>query len=284
MGWWILQLPFYAWKHRKDKNTRENYAAFVRKCAEEPAVAERIESGRQAGAYPEGPDGGWRYRFQRLPRHDYLRETYGLEAIAGQGSTFERALSVMDWLTAHSWYCGMSFAPLPDNSKAILRYIYDKPFKRAINCRHKTIAFADCLLAVGIAALPVCIINEGYCHMVVHVWLPEERRWVLLDPSFDSYITDEAGRALHLFEIHDCRRRGEALRVAQYSFNGTQDFRQEYLEAFVLCCLLEITVYNGTGSKRSDPRNCLMPEGMPRKKKKLRAISVAELLAVPKMM
>jgi len=49
----------------------------------------------------------------------------------------------------------------------------------------------------------------------------------------------------------------------------------------VLCCLMEITVYNGTGSKRRDPRNRLLPEGAAPPDDKLRAITAAELLAEP---
>ena len=282
MRWYLLALPLRAWKNRKIVRSQENYSAFVRECSESKAVAARVQSGQQAGPYPEGPGSGWRYQCKRLPVHDELQKTYGLEELAGQGDTFTRALRVMKWLTAHSWYCGMSSwsGALPDNGLKILKFAYDKPFRYAINCRHKTYAFADCLISAGIAAIPLGIINDGYCHFVVHAWLPEERRWVMLDPSFDSYITDETGRALNLIELHDCRRRGEALRVPQYNFNGTQDCRELYLEGFVLCCLWEISVYNGTGSKPTDTLNRLLPEGVtPDEKRKI--ITATELLAEP---
>ena len=283
MRWYLFTLPLRAWKNRKIVRSQENYSVFVRECSESKAVAERVQNGQQAGPYPEGPGSGWRYQCKRLPMHDELQKAYDLEEIAGQGDTFTRALRVMGWLTAHTWYCGMSFwsGSLPDNGLKILRYAYDNPFRHAINCRHKAYALADCLVAIGIAAIPVCIINEGYCHLVVHVWLPEERRWVMLDPSFDSYITDETGRALNLFEIHDCRRRGEALNVPQYNFNGTQDCRESYLEHFVLCSLWEISTYNSTGSKQGDSRNALLPEGVASKDNKLRSITATELLAEP---
>jgi len=149
------------WKHRKVVRSPENYAAFVQKCSADQAVAGRVRGGQQAGAYPDGPDGGWRYQCKRLPMHDKLSDAYQLHAVAGKGNTFERALRLMDWLAAHTWYCGMRIYCLPDNGLKTLRYAFDKPFRRAINCRHKAIALSDCLMAVGIAAIPVCIIRRG---------------------------------------------------------------------------------------------------------------------------
>ena len=68
---------------------------------------------------------------------------------------FHTALRVMDWLSAHTHYCGLQFRLIPDRTPAILAYGYDKPFRNAINCRFKAIAMADCLLALQKKAYPV---------------------------------------------------------------------------------------------------------------------------------
>ena len=277
------------------------YAEYVQRMGAESQAAYFLQNSARAGAYPEDPDGGWRYRFERLPVHDKLLQAYGLNAVARQGEPFARALRVMDWFCAHTWYNGMSFwsgwlfqpfykGKLVDSLR-VLRYACDKPFSHSINCGHKAIVFADCLMATGICAMPVSIQNYTYrpeeekvtpCpnHVVVHAWLPEERRWVMLDPSFNSYIADEKGRALNLMEIHERHRRGESLSVAQYSFNGTQDCRKEYLEGFVLGGLLEIATWNGT-DRKGGLRSRLLPEDVPPKDDKMRDIAVAELLAEP---
>ena len=293
---------FY-WNHRETRRSPENYAAYVRKFAAEPQSVYYLQNSAKAGAYPEGPDDGWRYKFERLPVHDKLLNAYKLDKIAGQGDTFTRALRVMGWLTAHTWYCGMSFWSIRFNdsyfsgkrftSLHLLRWAYDKPFSRSINCGHKAYLLADCLLAAGISAIPVSFQNyvwqEGEAdvtprpnHSVAHVWLPEESRWVMLDPSMDSYIADDAGRALNLVEIQERHRQGKELRVAQYNFNGSQDGKQEYLESFVLGSLLEIMVEDGT-RRNGFLRNLLLPEGVPKKSEKRRAITAAELLAEPMM-
>jgi len=281
--------------------TPEKYAAYVRKCAGEPQAAYFERNARQAGAYPQGPDGGWRYRFERLPVHDQLLKAYALGEIAGQGDAFTRALRVMDWLTAHTWYRGMSFWSTLFNtsyfsgkgftSLHMLRFAWDAPFSRSINCGHKAYLLADCLLAVGMHAMPVSFNNYTYrpgeekvvpCpnHSVVHLWLPEESRWVMLDPSFNSWIDDGAGRALNLVEIQGRHRSGEEIRVAQYNFNGTQECRAEYLAGFVLGSLLEIALEDGA-RRNGSLRNVLLPEDVPHTDEKRRYITAAELLAEP---
>jgi len=299
MSWtWYFR---HMYENRAILRSPQAYAEYVRKCGAELHVPYFLQNSARAGAYPEGPDGGWRYRFQRLPVHGKLLKAYGLGEIAGQGDAFARALRVMDWLTAHTWYNGMSFwsgwlfqpinrGKLVD-SLQVLRFACGKPFAHSINCGHKAIVLADCLLAVGIRAMPVSMQNYTYradeekvtpCpyHAVVHAWLPEESRWVMLDPSFNSYIADETGRALNLIEIQQRHRHGASLAVAQYSFNGTQDCRAEYLEGFVLGGLLEIAAWDGT-DRKGGLRARLLPEDVPPQDEKMRAITVAELLAEP---
>jgi len=277
----------YMWNNRRALRSPEDYVKFLGECAAAPEAAYFPQNSARAGDYPEGPDGGWRYDFTRLPAHDKLLKAYKLDEIAGQGSAFDRALRLMDWLSAHTWYNGMSIwsARLPDDGLKILRYAHNRSFGRCLNCRHKAIALADCLRAAGMAAMPVGFCNYTYRpgeekviptpnHLTVHLWLPEERRWVMLDPSFNSYVTDENGRALNLIEIQKRHRQGEPLSVARYALNGTQDFRAGYLNGFVLGSLLEIVTLGGACR--------LLPGDVPRKDDdKARALTVAELLAEP---
>jgi len=288
----------YAWSNRKSIASHKNYVAYLSKWTGGHA-AYWVQNNARASGYPVGGN-GWRFQFERLPVHDELLDTYGLDNIAGAGDTFVRALRLMDWFCAHTSYCGMEiraayrFQGKQEDSLRILRYSYDGGFRRAINCRHKAYAFSDCLMAAGIFAIPIAMGSFTYradeedvtprtSHFVVHAWLPEERRWVMLDPSLDSYITDENDRALNLIEIHELRRQGKELRVAQYDFNGTQDHREHYLRGFILSSLLEMSIRDGTDRRKSGPRNRLLPEDVPQKDKDTRAITASELLAEPMM-
>jgi len=179
-----------------------------------------------------------------------------------------------------------------EDSLRILRYACDGGFRRAINCRHKAYVFSDCLMAARIYAIPIAMDSRTYrpgeeivtmtpSHFVVHAWLPEERRWVMLDPSLDSYVADEADRALNLVEIQALHRQGKSMRVAQYNFNGTQDCRGIYLGGFILAPLLELYIRDGTDRQDRPPRNRLLPMDVPQKDEDTRAITVPELLAEP---
>jgi len=297
-AFWFVKFARDCWRVR----TPEKYYAYVRECAAAPEAAYWAKNSAKAGAYPEGPDNGRRYKFERLPVHDKLQEAYGLAEIAGQGSAFDRALRLMDWLCAHTHYSGASFWSALRfgrsiysggwaDSLHILRYAYDKPFSRSINCGYVGYLLADCLLAVGIAAMPVSFMNYTYrpgeekvipCpnHTVVHLWLPEERRWVMLDPSFNSYIADRAGRALNLVEIQALHRQGDEMRVARYDLNHSQACRESYLNGFILGSLLELQAWDGT-DRKGGLRNRLLPEDVPKKDDNTRAITTSELLAEP---
>ncbi|MCL2494053.1 MAG: transglutaminase-like domain-containing protein [Oscillospiraceae bacterium] len=288
----------YAWGNRKSIASHEGYVDYTRRCAARPAAAYWTQNSARAGAFP-GSDSGWRYVFERLPVHDRLLQEYGLNEIAGQGNAFDRSLRLMDWLTAHSCYNGMEiracyrFQGKKEDSLRILRYAYGGGFRRAVNCRHKAYVFADCLIAAGIHAIPIGMESRTWrpdedtvtptpCHFVVHVWLPEEQRWVMFDPSFNSYITDKAGRTLDLIEIHELHRQGEAMNAARYDFNGTQDCRASYLNGFILGSLLEIQAWDGS-DRKGGLRNYLLPENVPKTNKDTRAITTTELLAEPIM-
>ena len=272
MSMHLWQVLRWAREDREVLHSAEKYAAAAREECAYFLQAGFAQHAARAGAYPEGPGSGWRYDFARLPVHGKLLKVYHLDEIAGQGSDFARALRLMDWLCAHTWYNGMSIWSAylfqrREDSARMLRYAYDRPFARALNCKHRTLLLADCLLAVGIPALPLWLRNEGsegtFRHCVVHAWLGDQRRWVMLDPSFNSYITDENGRALHLIEIYGRHRQGESLRVARYAFNGVRDCEDIYLEGFLLASLLRIYARDGP-KDRTD-----------------HAVTAAELLAEP---
>jgi len=290
----LWQVVRWAREDRDVLTRAETYAAAVREECAYFMEAGFAQNAARAGEYPAQGDSGWRYQYARLPVHEKLLRRYRLAEIAGEGSDFERALRLMDWLCAHTWYNGMSIWSAylfqrRESSARMLRYAYDRPFAHALNCKHRALLLADCLLALGVPALPLWLRNESwreggpegaFRHCAVHAWLRDERRWVMLDPSFNSYIADGAGRALNLIEIQARHRRGEEIRAARYAFNGTQECKDLYLDGFLLASLLYIYARSGTKDRR-EPCNCLAPEDMPLKGKDIRGITVAELLAEP---
>jgi len=277
----------YTWGNRRMIASHEGYADYLRRCPEQFDTARYVAQARQAGPYPTG-DHDWHYDFTRQPMHDKLLDQYRLDEIVGQGTTVERALRLMDWLTVHSCYNGAEIRASykcqgkRETSDRLLRYTHDGGFARAINCKHKAFVLVDLCLAAGIFAMPLSLMNLPHCHVVAHIWLDEEARWIMLDPSLNAYITDEEGRALHAIEIQNRRCAGEELHIARYDFNGTQDCRDIYLDNFILACLLEIGVFHGNNTKRKDPQWCLTPKGITPHNTKTKTINATQLLAPPK--
>ena len=139
------------------------------------------------------------------PRLAALDAKWGLREIAGEGDTQSRALNLLHWLCAHTKKGNPQSLPegLLMNADALLDWAFEQP-ENAPNCKHLSIILSECLLAVGVKAYALwCFpkVYEGDNHVVVQVWLPEEKRWIMVDPSFNLYVMDDTGRILDAPEL-----------------------------------------------------------------------------------
>ena len=137
--------------------------------------------------------------------HEELNCKYNLTDIATKKGDFEKSVQILQWLTKHTYYSGMQLRLLKDDPLNILQYSYDMPFTHAINCRYRAIAFADCLVAVGIKAFPVCMVSSNFTasHFTCMVFISESGEWCTFDPSFGCWFTDEDGNLLDIFELRE---------------------------------------------------------------------------------
>ncbi len=206
----------------------ENYLAFVENM-DTSAFAELSE-----GSDAELSETTKENLFAHIPIYDELLKKYNLHVIAGNGDTFCKVRNVMQWLTDKTFYSGASAKWNADNSLDILEYAYEKPFSNAICCREKAIVLTDCLLALGIYAYPICMLaaNNGGCHFTTHVYLPERRKWVLFDPSFNCWFTKD-GEPQSVWELKSAYLNGENPILENYSFNHTDKCRTVYIEGFI---------------------------------------------------
>jgi len=176
--------------------------------------------------------------YSHLKAYDALLEKYQLKRIISGKSDFEKALSLMNWLTNSTYYNGQQLAysdMLPDDSLAILKYSYNKPFRYAINCRYKAIVFTDLLIALGFKAYPVVMYDcDGFGnHLTVHCYLNDMNKWVLFDPSFNTYFTDNNSIPLDVYEIKAAFSKGEEPIICGYNFNGTKECFEIYKYDFI---------------------------------------------------
>jgi hypothetical protein len=255
----------------------------------------------------------FKYHFTYRDEYRRLLDKYGLANIAGQGSTFVKAMNIMNWVTKKTYYCGNSGLDKNDIF-SIIEYSFDRGFAGAINCEQKAFLLSECLLALKIFAYPVgleyCIFNETKdkvtsinCHVVVHLYLEEENRWIMFDPSFNAYFTGENDKVLNIVEIRENLKQKKAMNLAQYSLNGNDNiFRKGYPVNFIFNMAFRLSVYDGNlPQEKVYNQNLVFPENVDRRKiyrlkqiangmnpedvdilcEKVRYISTSELLAKP---
>ena len=184
--------------------------------------------------------------------HAQLNEKYNLSDIATADSDFDKAVQILEWLTEHTYYSGMQMKMLNDDTLEILDYSFDKPFNRAINCRYRAIAFADCLVAVGIKAFPVAMVSSEFTgsHFTCLVYISEEDKWCSFDPSFGCWFTDEEGELLDIFEIRELFLENKEPVVKGYSFNGKQENFDVYMNSFLKFCVSNLSTWADNSTDR----------------------------------
>ena len=184
--------------------------------------------------------------------HTQLNEKYNLSDIATADSDFDKAVQILEWLTEHTYYSGMQMKMLNDDTLEILDYSFDKPFNRAINCRYRAIAFADCLVAVGIKAFPVAMVSSEFTgsHFTCLVYISEEDKWCSFDPSFGCWFTDEEGELLDIFEIRELFLENKEPVVKGYSFNGKQENFDVYMNSFLKFCVSNLSTWADNSTDR----------------------------------
>lgn len=189
--------------------------------------------------------------FTHLNSFDKLVEKYNLNSIADCDNDFENVIKLMGWFNDNTYYSGAQYKFLHDDTLEIFDFSFGKGFKNAINCRYKAIAFSDILVAVGIKAFPICLIDGNFdgCHLMCEVYLREQNKWIVVDPSFNAYFTDENGNVLDAFELRDYFLCGKAPEIIGYNFNGTDRCKDVYIKAFVKVCLSNISTWHDNSDK-----------------------------------
>ncbi len=142
------------------------------------------------------------------PHFEQLKSKYPIEKAAGDGDDFSKATGILNWISEHICYKGNYTGIIAHNALDLLDYTYDKGNLFGVNCVSLSAILAECLLAVGLAARRVflmpCSPYDGDFHAVVNVYISQMKKWVMLDPVFCDYFTNEAGECLSLLELRSC--------------------------------------------------------------------------------
>ena len=147
---------------------------------------------------------------------DRLLEKYPLKQIAGEGTDYEKAYAIMEWIYDHLVhqpdYCNSE----DDNAITLLdRLMEGKP----INCRAVAIIMTECFLALGIKSRVVWLLSANPydmdCHVVpiaIHKGL---KKWIMFDATVHTTVMNKDGEPLSLLETRDYLARGEELTFSE---------------------------------------------------------------------
>jgi len=153
--------------------------------------------------------------YEAFPCSAELVETRMLDEVCGGGTDFEKAAALLRWLSDHVCHRGDYDNHVEMRAEPLLEYSFDRGVSGGINCLNLSFILCECLLALGIKARMVSImpLSPYDCdnHVVCEVYAADLGKWVMLDPTFRLYLTDENSVPLDCTEIREKLARREEL-------------------------------------------------------------------------
>jgi hypothetical protein len=150
-----------------------------------------------------------------LPRFTYqskndsnlvaLRKTINLDSIAGRGNDISKILNLVHWLHNLVPHDGQHENPVVKNALSLISIC--KKENRGLNCRGLATALNECYLSLGFKSRMVtCLPKDSLgidpdCHVINAVYAPSLKKWLWIDPTFDTYVMNEKGELLSIEEV-----------------------------------------------------------------------------------
>ncbi len=154
-----------------------------------------------------------------------LKNKYELDKIAGNSDDLSKALKILFWLCEHTYHNGAYTNHVPPNALDLLEFSFDKGENGGINCKNLAYILTECLLSIGLPARTVFIYPFSYedldNHVVTHVYIKSIDKWIMLDPTWCGYFSDEDGNILNLIEMRNMFANNSDIYINDaFSYNG----------------------------------------------------------------
>lgn len=162
---------------------------------------------------------------QDSARAKEIRDCFKLDSLYdADADTWTKALAIGSFVASNIPHDNQK--EWPEHVNAIGLWEYTKDVAPAFNCRLHSILAFELFLAAGIDARYVTCLPEdrddGDCHVVNEVWLPELGKWAMVDTDMGGhYFSDLDGVPLSLREMRDHYISGEKMILyPQFKKNG----------------------------------------------------------------
>lgn len=177
------------------------------------------------------------FRFEYIQdtaRRRLTREYFRLDTIDNPtAETWDRALALAHFVARNIPHANQSVQP--ERRNAIDLWEYTRNVEPAFNCRLHSIMLHELLLACDITnryvtCLPADSLDQDY-HVVNIVWLPEHKKWAMVDSDMRAYVTDSDGTPLSLSQMRERYINGAAMEIHPL-LNEGQPFDYTYYRTY----------------------------------------------------
>jgi hypothetical protein len=132
----------------------------------------------------------------------FLRKKYKIDTIIKPQDIFGKVIDIMNWVHNQLFCIGESVRPQETNSLSIL----NERKKGNLICLYQAIVMNEILLSINIKSRVVKCMPcnfDGDFHVVVIVYIDEFHKWILFDPTFNTYFVDKKNIPLTIDEIRN---------------------------------------------------------------------------------
>jgi len=145
------------------------------------------------------------YQSADNPNLNKIKQDLKLDSITGKGSELSQIFNLLHWVHNLVKHDGSSNNPTLKNAIDLIKVC--KLENRGVNCRMLATILNECYLSMGIKSRYItCMPKETEfddCHVINMVYSKELKKWIWIDPTFDSYVMDEKGNLLGIQEVRE---------------------------------------------------------------------------------
>ena len=177
------------------------------------------------------------YQSAENPNLKKIRQDLKLDSIAGKGSELSKIFNLLHWVHNLVKHDGSSNNPTLKNAIELINVC--KVENRGVNCRMLATILNECYLSLGIKSRYITCMpketNFDDCHVINMVYSNELKKWIWIDPTFDSYVMDEKGNLLGIQEVRERLIKGQPLILnadANWNRENLQT-KENYLENYM---------------------------------------------------
>ena len=163
------------------------------------------------------------FRPPDLPAAARLRKRFRLQEIAGDGTDFQRARRLMNWVRGR-WNHGYDHACVDDQGDALKLIAAGAKGKR-FSCGNYAATFVQCCLCVGLPARRLSIRRKetdfphgcqgNHGHVVSEAYCRDLGKWVLLDADLNAFYKVD-GTPASALELHRSWHRHRGANAQQF--------------------------------------------------------------------